>query len=91
MKVRFYGNEYDTLEVKDLTQHELKKMAWVSDSLGPFLSTLGTGITKAEYVVIDHEVELVLVWFDDCYKTVNVTMDSYASMVEDCYRQKVIY
>lgn len=92
MKVRLgYNNIHDTLEVKDLTQHEFERMAWASDSLSPLLESLGTGITKVEYVVIDHEVELLLVWFGDCYKTVNVTMDSYAAMVEDCYKQKVIY
>ena len=91
MKVRYFGNEYETLPVGELSQGEFQKMAWVKDSLEPLLTTLKTGITKADYVVIDHEVELVLVWFDDCYKTVNVTMDSYAAIVEDLYRQHVIY
>lgn len=91
MKVRIGMKEYETRAVGELTQHEFERMAWVSDSLSPLLESLGTGITKVEYVIVAREVELLLVWFGDCYKIVNVTMDSYAAMVEDCYKQRVIY
>lgn len=84
--------EVEALKVGELTENEYKRALWVNDTLSRFLETLDRGITHVIYLNVDHELELVRVYYEGGGKRdVNITMDSKAAIVEDIYKQGAIY
>ena len=92
MKVTFGATEFETLKAEELTRHEYERALWVNDTLSRFLEGLGTGISNAIYLNVEHEVEIVRVYYKGGgHRDVNITMDSKAAIVEDIYNQRAIY
>lgn len=86
------GGDYRDIEVIEPDEPERKR--WCEETLAEFFKSTRCGIKMIDYFMLNNHSELIRVYYDtegNCHKDVWITADSYAAIVEDMYRARVIY
>lgn len=78
------GREFEELNFARYTDVQVRKAQWVKTHLEPFLKSIGTGVTRVTYHVLECEEEVIRVWYDQwSFKDAFVTGSSYLGIIHD--------